>query len=239
VKPGIMKKIFWLQYCFLVIGYSTYAQSIEGTTEQLWLDFVPHFKINERFEFYGDGGFRVIFEESRIYTLIVRPSVRYRLNSIVELQGGIGLFYSLFDNLSNQLELRPWQGARIHWPTFGRIGIKHSFKLEERLLWETETWNYDPALRFRYKLGGRIPFNESRSFYLSLFGEGFANLGGESVSILRNRMRGYLGFGYRGNDAWTVELEFMLQRSRSNAVEDFNVSDLIFRLKVLKNAWVW
>ena len=234
-----MRKIVCIPYFLLVFGFSTYAQSNEGTTEQLWLDFIPHFKISERFEYYGDASIRVIFVENRIFTLIARPSFRYHLNSIVELQGGIGFFYSIMDIQANQLELRPWQGVRVHWPTFGRIGIKHSFKLEERLLWETETWDFDPALRFRYKLGGRIPFNEPRSFYLSLFGEAFANVGGESVAILRNRMRGYSGFGYKRNDTWTVELEFMLQRSRSNAVEDFCVSDRIFRLKVLKDGWVW
>jgi hypothetical protein len=232
-------KIFCLHCFFLVLGFATYAQSNEGTTEQLWVDFIPHFKVNEKLEFYGDASVRVIFEEKKIYTFIARPSVRYHLNSIVELQGGIGFFYSIIGDITNQLELRPWQGIRIHWPTFGRIGIKHSIKLEERLLWDTETWEFDPALRFRYKLGGRIPFNESRRIYLSLFGEAFASAGGESISILRNRMRGYFGFGYKRNDAWTVEIEFMLQRSRSNAIEDFSVSDRIFRLKVIKDGWVW
>jgi len=223
----------------MVFGFSTYAQSNEGTTEQLWFDYVPHFKINQKFEYYGDASLRLISIENRTFTLVARPSVRYHLNSILELQGGIGFFYTIINNNTDLLELRPWQGVRIHWPTFGRIGIKNAFKLEERLLWETETWNFEPALRFRYKLGGRIPFNESRSFYLSLFGEAFVNVGGESVAKLRNRMRGYFRLGYKRNDAWTVELEFMLQRSRSNAVEDFNVSDLILRLKVLKDGWVW
>jgi len=234
-----MQKIICTHYFLLVFGFSTYAQSNEGTTEQLWLDFTPHFKINERFEYYGDASLRVIFVENRIFTLAARPSARYHLNSIVELQGGIGFFYSFLDNISNQLELRPWQGVRIHWPTFGRIGIKHSLKLEERLLWETETWDFDPALRFRYKLGGRIPFDQSRSFYLSLFGEAFANGGGENAAILRNRMRGYFGLGYKRNEMWTVELEYILQRSRGNTEEDFSVSDNIFKLKVLKDSWVW
>lgn len=234
-----MAKYFKFSIFFWLTGFSVLAQNNEGTTEQLWIDFIPHFKINERLEYYGDASFRAIFEEINVYTLVARPSVRYQLNSIVELQGGIGFFYSIIEKGANQLELRPWQGIRVHWPNFGRIGIKHSIKLEERLLWEAEAWDFDPALRLRYKLGGRIPFNESRSVYLSLFGEAFANAGGESVAILRNRMRGYFGFGYKRNDTWTLELEFMLQRSRSNAVEDFSVSDHIFRLKVLKNGWVW
>jgi hypothetical protein len=232
-------RIFCILFFLLFLGFFTYAQSNEGATEQLWVDFIPHFKVNERFEYYGDASLRVIFEEKKIYTFIARPSVRYDLNSIVELQGGVGFFYSIIGDITNQLELRPWQGVRVHWPTFGRIGIKHSFKMEERLIWETETWDFDPGLRFRYKLGGRIPFNESRRFYLSLFGEAFANVGDERASILRNRMRGYFGMGYKRNNTWTVELEFMLQRSRINTVEDFSVSDRILRLKIIKNGWVW
>jgi hypothetical protein len=234
-----MRKIVCVHFFLLVLGFSAYAQSNEGTTEQLWLDFIPHFKTSERFEYYGDASLRVIFEENRIFTLIARPSFRYHINSIVELQGGIGFFFTIIDDFANQLELRPWQGVRVHWPTFGRIGIKHSFKLEERLLWGTETWDFDLTLRFRYKLGGRIPFNEARSFYLSLFGEAFANVGGKNDALLRNRMRGYFGIGYKRNDTWTVELEYILQRSRSNGVEDFHISDNIFRLKVLKDGWVW
>lgn len=109
-----MQKIICIPYFLLVFGFSTYAQSNEGTTEQLWLDFIPHFKISERFEYYGDASLRVIFEENRIFTLIARPPFRYQLNSIVELQGGIGFFYSILNIKANQLELRPWQGVRIH-----------------------------------------------------------------------------------------------------------------------------
>ncbi len=171
--------------------------------------------------------------------MVARPSVFYHLNPIVELRGGLGFFYTIVENSRNQLEQRPWQGVRIHWPTFRPIGIKHYLKLEERLLWETEVWDFDLALRFRYKLGGRIPFNESRKFYLSQFGEAFVNFGGEDVELLRDRMRGYFGLGHKLNDTWTVELEFMLQRSRSNEIEDFDVNGHIFKLKLVKDGWVW
>jgi len=234
-----MEKVFVFIIFFLVWGLPIYAQGNEGATEQLWLDFIPHFEINERIEYYGDASFRAFFTDIRAFTMVVRPSVRYHLNSIVELRGGLGFFYKIIEKSTNQLELRPWQGVRVHWPTFGRIGIKHFFKLEERLLWETETWDFDLAVRFRYKLGGRIPFNESRRFYLSLFGEGFVNVGGENVEIFRNRLRGYFGLGFKRNDTWTVELEIILQASRSNKVEDLDVSDRIFRLKVIKDGWVW
>jgi len=88
-------------------------------------------------------------------------------------------------------------------------------------------------------LGGRIPFNESRSYYLLLFGEAFADVGDENVGIFRNKMRGYFGLGHKQNDTWTVELDFILQAFRSNEGEDFNVNDLIFRLRVFKDVWVW
>jgi hypothetical protein len=233
-KKYVLVIIFcWIQVHFLQ------AQNNEAITEQVWLDFIPFFKINEKLEYFGDAGIRLIFKDYTAYRLFARPSVRYRLNPVVELQGGVGFFYSIVNNFPDQVEIRPWQAVRLHWPTIGLIGIKHVFKFEERLLWETDTWEYDPAIRFRYKLGARIPFNASRRFYLSLFGEVFFNEGGENVEIFRNRMRGLFGFGYKQNKTWTVEVELMLQRSRSTTVDDFFVSDRIFRLKVLKGGWVW
>jgi len=234
-----LQRKFWIHCFLLVSGLTIYAQGDESVTEQLWIDIIPHFGINQRLEYYGDASLRIVFEENTTYTMVARPSVVYHLNPIVELRGGLGFFYTIVENSRNQLELRPWQGVRIHWPTLGPIGIKHYIKLEERLLWETELWDFDLALRFRYKLGGRIPFNESRKFYLSLFGEAFVNFGGEDVELLRDRMRGYFGLGHKLNDTWTVELEFMLQRSRSNEIEDFDVSGHIFRLKLVKDGWVW
>jgi hypothetical protein len=234
-----LQRIFCVHCFLMVIGLTIYAQGNESVTEQLWVDVIPHFAINERLEYYGDASLRIVFEENTAYTMVVRPSVFYRLNPTVELRGGLGFFYTIIENNINQLEIRPWQGVRIHWPTLGPIGIKHYLKLEERLLWETEVWDFDPAFRFRYKLGGRIPFNESRKFYLSLFGEAFVNFGLDDVALLRDRMRGYIGLGHQINDTWTMELEFMLQRSRSNEIEDFDVSGHIFRLKLVKDGWVW
>jgi len=232
-KPGVVKIS-----CFLSVwlfGLSSWAQE---STNRIWLDFKPHFKVNENLEYFGDAGYRIILSE-QIHTFVLRPSVRYYFKPWLDLMGGIGFFYEIDPNLSNLFEIRPWQGVRVHWPTFGRIGIKHYFRLEERFLWETESWIFDPALRLRYKLGSRIPFNESRTIYVSLFVEAFANFGGEDVERFRNRMRGYFGFGWRFDDTWSVEIEYIHQASRSTDADEFDVSDNIFRLRVFKGGWVW
>jgi len=234
LKARLVKTRFFLSFWWL-LSFSSWSQE---STNRIWLDFIPHFKVNQDLEYYGDVGYRIIPSE-QIRTFVIRPSVRYHLNPWVDLTGGIGFFYEIDPNFSNLFEIRPWQGVKVHWPTFGRIGIKHYFRLEERLLWETESWNFDPALRFRYKLGSRIPFNEPRTTYLSLFGEAFANVGGEEVERFRNRIRGYFGFGYRFDDTWSVEADFIAQASRSTGLEEFDLSDRIFRLRVFKGGWVW
>jgi len=234
LKALLIRISFFLGFWLLCL--SSWSQ--ESSTNRIWLDFIPHFKINEDLEYYGDAGYRIILSED-IHTFVIRPSIRYHLNPLVELRGGIGFFYTIDPNFSNQFEIRPWQGVRLNWPTFGRIGIKHYLRLEERLLWATDDWNFDPALRLRYKLGFRIPFNETRTTYLSLFGEAFANGGGQEVEQFRNRMRVYLGFGYRFDQTWRMEIEYIGQASRSNDVEDFDLADNIYRLRVFKGGWVW
>jgi hypothetical protein len=90
-----MEKVFCIHYFLLVWALPIHAQVNEGTTEQLWLDFMPHFEINERLEYYGDASFRAIFTEIRAFTMVARPSVLYHLNSIVELRGGLGFSIKL------------------------------------------------------------------------------------------------------------------------------------------------
>ena len=98
--------------------------SQESSTNRIWVNFIPHFKINMDLEYYGDG-YRIILSED-LHTFVVRPSVRYHFEPKVEIRGGIGFFYTIDPNFSDQFEIRPWRGVRVHWPAFGHIGNKHT-----------------------------------------------------------------------------------------------------------------
>lgn len=99
---------------------------------QIWLDFYPHFYINEKIEYYGDAGFRTEVGQLSWNRIYVRPSLRYYTNKTWQLSGGLGLFY-IFNELDvNRLEVTPWQGIQANWPKWGNLSFKHLGEIEER-----------------------------------------------------------------------------------------------------------
>ena len=122
------------------------------------------------------------------------------------------------------------------------MNFKHRGLVEERLLWSNED-NFDPALRFRYRIKTKFPINKPniqyKTVYIPLSYEMFANGGGEEVEIFQNRARAMVGLGYVFSDKWIAEFEVTFQRSRSTETDDLTLSDRIFRLKLTYDGWIF
>jgi hypothetical protein len=226
--------------CVVLMLSACGAAAQDDVSEQLWLDYHEHFYFKPNWEFYGDGGFRTILANSDWQRLYVRPSVRFHSPKHPwEGRGGVGLFYTKDALDVNQLELRPWLGLRIRWPRFEPLTFSNYFRLEGRLIWETEDWELDETLRFRYQLGTRIPLELNRVqkyFYLPVSAEWFTNLGRDVAESYSSELRLNAGLGYVFNYVWAGEFHFILQRSRSGKGLSFETTDLIFRFQV-KRLW--
>ena len=217
-------------------------QSQSSTSQQLWLDVLPRFKVSDRLEYFGDVGVRIDFSEPAQNSVLVRPSVRYQLSSDWELHGGVGFFYTVVESAPNALELRPWQGIRLNWPSIWRLHLKQYVRLEERIVWETDTWDSDFTLRLRYEVGTAVPLNASSTTYLPLAAEVFANITDirdASVEAFSNRGRLYLGFGQRLGRTWALEVQLILQSSRSTSDESFTLSEEILRVRFIRVGLPW
>jgi hypothetical protein len=208
----------------------------QAVTQQVWIDFYPHFYVNEKLEYYGDIGYRANitdFSWSRIYT---RPSVKYHLSETFEMQAGIGLFFFFDSHDHNRLELTPWQGVQVNWPEAERIQVKHLFKIEERMSFTTGSWDMSFSLRARYKLSGNINIIKKSRTYLPLYGEIFLPVNDEIKEVFRNRGRAGLGIGYKTSKGWRLEFIMNWQSSRSGLEDNLAVSDFAYQLK-LKTHW--
>ena len=163
---------------------------------QLWVDFYPHFYVAEKFEYYGDTGYHTSLEDNLWNWIYMRPSMRYHLNELLELHGGIGFFYIYEEIISNRFEIRPWQGLQLNWPNFEKFRIKNLLKLEERIYYLTEDWSSSFELRLRYKISGRwdiSKFNRYRFLYIPMYIEVFIPVADDIVEIFRNRGRAGIG----------------------------------------------
>ena len=85
-----MPKIpFLLVAKLLFLCVSAFAQE-EIVDNQLWIDVIPHFEINERMEFYGDGSYRTSVSGEEFRKIVLRPSIRYHWAYEIDLIGEIG-----------------------------------------------------------------------------------------------------------------------------------------------------
>jgi len=202
---------------------------------QLWLDFYPHLHINEKLQFYGDLGFRILLTDRQWARIYGRPSVRYHLDSTFVLHGGIGAFLEVSNVESNRFELRPWQGIQIKWPNFRHVKFSHLLRLEERLNYLLQDDVFEAELRFRVRVGGRIAFAQMdgwRSFFIPFSIEWFVPLAGSVSETFVDRAEFSTGIGY--NTSRILQLRFLinLRKSRTGTSDGPLLTDVAYQVQV-------
>lgn len=220
---------------------SSYGQD-KVVDNQIWVDFIPHFEINNRLQFYGDGSYRTSTSGDKFRKLVLRPSVLFHWTYELDLIGGLGFFLTREKEDYNTLELRPYQGIRLNWPKIWRMNFKFRGLIEERLIWNSNQ-EFDPALRLRIRAKTKIPINKPsmayKVVYIPMSYEVFANVGPAVVEPFQNKTTAKIGLGYVFSKKWIGEFEFTAQRSRSTADDDTISYDRIFRFKLIMDGWVF
>jgi hypothetical protein len=97
----------------------------------------------------------------------------------------------------------------------------------------------DESLRFRYKLGTKIPLKRSeklRYFYVPVSAEWFEDVTHPISEVFAEEWRFDVGLGHIFSDKIVGEFHFIVQRSRTTPDETFQTNDFIFRFQV-KSLW--
>ena len=238
------KFVFCYTFCFFsafiipefVVAQAKGHDDNSIINQQIWIDFYPHYYVNEKLEYYGDAGYRSIVTDRTWSRIYVRPSFRYHVNNNFELQSGLGLFYIFNDKNSDQFEVTPWQGFQVNWPTLTRFHFKHLFKLEERLSFKTSDWSSNFEFRFRYKIFGSVSFVRNKKIFVPFYGEFFLPMKGEIEEFYKNKGRAGVGLGYKLSKKWQIAFVFNWQGSRAGSNEKIYVSDYAYQIKIKK---VW
>lgn len=237
-----MTKITYIFFIVIGLSVSHAKAQTEIVDNQLWFDFIPHFEISERLEYFGGVSYRTTVNDEDFRRLMVRPSIRYSWTYELDLIAGVGLFGTWEIGDYKTFELRPYQGIRLNWPKIWRMNLKQRGLIEERLQWNNLD-EFSPTVRFRYRIKTKFPINKPnvdyKTAYLPLSYELFANGGRNEVELFQNRSRIMTGIGYVFNEKWIAELEVTFQRSRSNSADQLTLSDRIFRFKLTYGGWIF
>jgi hypothetical protein len=166
--------------------------------------------------------------------------VAWETKGWLSLEAGLGGFYTYEsdEEVEDTIEIRPWQGAKVFWPTINarrRIGLTHFARLEQRIVTRGGATEFD--LRFRYRLSTSIPLNKPRvqvgALYVPFSIEGFLNPADAVEETFADRLRITAGVGYVANPNWTFKLAYTAQKARNTTAEDFATTDHIVRFSVI------
>jgi hypothetical protein len=227
--------IWILLICRGYIYSQSNTNNVVVTNQQLWIDFYPHYYVNEKLEYYGDTGYRTILNKDIWHRIYARPSARYHLSEKWELHAGLGLFYIFNKTLSDRFEITPWQGVQFNWPKWDKLKFKNLLKIEERISYNTTNWSASFDFRLRLKISGRYDLKRGvsdRFWFIPFYAEGFVPINDNIKEFVRNKSRVGIGIGHNTSKKLRFSMIVNWQYSRTGIEDDFNVSDIAYQLKV-------
>ena len=200
-------------------------------SRQIWLDYNPSWALSDRVQLYGDVGYRSELESRGWWRAVLRPSVRYQWNPRIRFSGGIGFFYTANEVIQDRVEIRPWQGVSLDWPT-RRIRLQHFVRLEQQFETTQSSSRSRTALRLRYRLRPTLDWNRegaSRYWRLLLSAEAFARLTGQRGQF-DEEIRITLGLEKGFSNRLRIRLDTTWQKE--GVVFDAPVEDVFIRVRV-------
>jgi hypothetical protein len=136
----------------------------------------------------------------------------------------------------NAMEIRPWVGTKIRWPSFWRINLVHYIRIEDRFrhTYSEEPWDDD--FRVRYKLSTAVPINHEslirNTFYGVLGYEFFSVSYDVNVQFTTADLHRFdVGLGFNQNVKNRYEVNLVAFKARDEITNDYDVSSLVMFLK--------
>jgi len=214
-------------------GNLSFAQQTNLKYSQIWFDVMLQQTFNNHFRFLFHTNYKHLMDDNKWNQFMVRPTLIYTMNDYVYFQGGVQLLYTDLGDL-NKLEVRPWQGINIFFPTLGRLHFNNFFRLEERFFYQNIGERQTTSLRGRYAILTNVPLNHPsmspRTVYLLPNFELLGSLWGKDVERFIASTRYSLGAGYQVDDRVRLETIYLLERSRDRAEDNFRAINHIYRL---------
>lgn len=199
-------------------------------SDQYWFQYYGNLAFTEKFSAVYDGGIRFKNSFTEKVAALGRIGLQYKFGKHLSAAAG-GAYFSQYTN--NKI-------TREEWRLYEEIQYKHEInrlKLGYRLRIEQRWFHYlkngsdDYNNRTRFRVQAIIPLTkkklESNTLFLVLADEFFLNFG-SNITYNFNHNRAIGGFGYRFNEAITINLFYTSIYNQKNTAVDFEYSDMIW-----------
>lgn len=216
------------------------AQDTGGTSTQMSVGYEYRRGVTDKLRGFGNIIYEKLYDANRLFgaanQLSSSGGVSYDLSKRIRIEGGLGLYYNYFPDITDTFETRLWQAITLDWPNslglVRRYVLSHRFRLEERFK-NIDSWDF--ALRLRYRLKFAIAINrytvEPGAFYVPLRAEWYFPLGDDVEQFFAKKARYTVGLGYVMNKSWTIELRYARQQLRE-VDTSYKTTDQFIELRV-------
>jgi hypothetical protein len=235
---------------FLILGFAPLQGQVQEKTihrsQQFWFQYFQHNKLNDRWTWINDGGFRWKVNPLQPSQYVVRTALAYDLKQPVRISAGFAHLGFYKGQAMNRIEFRPHQEVTIN-QKLGKISTKHRFRAEQRIFRGCEeghlTGDKHFNLRFRYLFGLKIPLwdlshqHPGRHVFLGLADEINIHVGEEIIYDHFSRNRLLISPGIQWDAHWILKLTYNRQWTTVNAPATFKAANVFWIQLVHKLDW--
>lgn len=241
-EKSTILKIFLLKFLLILIVLSSStifvarSQDSSDNEKKLWAMALINWKLNEKLTLNQDFAYQHSFESPTYTGLLYRTQLNRQLSGLFSLHGGIIFIHKIHEMEDNAIELRPWLGAKLRWPYFGRVNFSQYLRLEQRFENTIGKNVRENNFRVRYKLSSSVPLNHAsfidKTFYGVMAYEFLSYSFGDDISFTSAAAHRFdLGLGYRQNTKNRYEAALIAFNSRDEVSEQYSFSDFVLFLK--------
>lgn len=199
-----MKKLGFL---FVFLGSLMFAQDHLSSFNMMSLTY----KMNPKWMAYMELQARARKDYTVIDYYETKGGIGYNLNKNNQAFVGIGRYGTYEKMKISQEEFRIWLQYTLT-QRIGKLKLDHRGRAEKRFFYASQTGEHTEAVRYRYRLSGTLPINNSKvqegTFFVNAFEELF--FGAIEPNFKRNRS--FAGFGYQFNNSLSATTGYMFQR---------------------------
>lgn len=207
------------------------ARGEDDINNEYRLTLFPYYGITTNTAGFGYLGY-VNNPDKDFQTFYLGKGLNSFITPAVQVWGGLISTYTENENSANQLELRPFAGAKFFLPNEWKWNIYNFTRYEYRAIEDLDSHDWNNYSRIRTRFGVEFPLSSRerawrpRTWYALVDVEPYFRFDKDTVDPLR--VRG--GIAYIINDQIRVELIYHAQFTRPSGSSGLEYTDNIFRL---------
>jgi len=195
-----------------------------------------NWKLNEKWVFNQDVAWMHSYETPTFTRYFLRSQFNRQLSGLVSVDGGLINIYTQNEDEDDAIEIRPWLGTKLRWPSFWRINLVHYLRFEQRFSHTMGIDDWENNFRMRYKLGTSIPINHhsltDKTFFGILAYEFYSVSFDVDIRFAAADIHRFdVGLGYRQNVKNSFEAVAVAFNNRDDQSEHYELSSLVLFLK--------